>query len=327
MQRKSIFTILGVMLAVVVTSLTLVFTVGPIVSADDESENEIPIYTLDKWDDFVIDENYVIRGISDSFYEQWIEQYDGSYTKYGLLFNAGAYPFEIKIVIPEDVREIAPNGIFYAIRMYITSLQLPSTLTTIGEYGLVEVGSECGIIIPNNVTSVGYNAFNYGSDVYCECSEEYANEHWNSNWKGDGSNVVIWNCNRTITFDTVGGNTIAEQKVCVDHYAVAPTNPIRDGFAFQYWYASDENTPFDFENEQVTDNMTLTAKWEAVATQNNENQNQENNQNQNNETTNNEIVSAEKKNNPLMAWIGGGIAAGLGVICGAAIVVAKKRRK
>ena len=359
MQRKSIFTILGVMLAVVVTSLTLVFAVGPMVSADDEND-EPKIGLLDKAEYFNITyEDYndelgyapvVLSGLS-LLGDEYIGRCD-----YVRCENFD----KLCVVVPDGVTEIRgftdwPYGYYtyfgafsyfnseekgqyyYNYATYaVTSVILPDTLRVINFWAFY--GSQIeSIILPANITTIGYNPNYYGVDsifcgcnnlttIYCECSQEFAQEHWNPSWKGDCDARVVWNCNKTITFNTNGGNeTITDQTVCVDHYAVAPETPTRENYVFRYWYTTDENTPFDFENEQVTDNMTLTAKWEAVVTQNNENQNQENNQN--NETANNEVASAEKKFNPLMAWIGGGIAAGLSVICGVAIVVAKKRRK
>ncbi len=228
----------------------------------------------------------------------------------------------------------------------ISGIDIPDSITNIYGYAFYNrsgLSSLNSIIIPDSVIDVGYGIFKDCSKltkVYCETENPAPNiapDGWSDYWNAVRSYYaqeenepkyefpdVIWNCNRTITFNTDGGSVVEDQKVCVDHYAVAPENPTRENYVFQYWYTTDENTPFDFEHEQVIDNMTLTAKWEPVASQNNENQN--NNEVANNETSNNVISSDEKKFNPVMAWIGGGTAAGLGLLGTAAIVVTKRRK-
>ena len=387
MQRKSIFTILGVMLAVVVTSLALVFTVGPKVSAEQSRQ---PFLEIADEDDFIIDENGVLSGFTENAYNK-LSQCFGKGSSGEFCYDGDNY-CEVHVKIPEKVTCIGDGygNVFRAdeggydrrFEHLVTEVSLPSNLLAINNYAFANCYNLTSIVIPDKVTDIGHNAFNYcclgfikigksvisiGDEaffsavsfysiiipdsvetmgervfgdckikrVYCEATEKPTG--WDNNWfdgysnwyDDEGSHVVdiIFGCNKTVTFNTDGGSVVADQKVCRDHYASKPTDPTRNGFVFQYWYTTDEDTPFDFENEQVTDNMTLTAKWEPVATQNNENQNQENNQNQNNETTNHENANNGKKFNPVMAWIGGGIAAGLSVICGAAIVVAKKRRK
>ena len=46
-----------------------------------------------------------------------------------------------------------------------TSITLPSTLKTIGDYAFYYCGSLTGITIPNSVTSIGKNAFEYCSSL------------------------------------------------------------------------------------------------------------------------------------------------------------------
>ena len=361
MQQKSIFAILGVMLAVVVTSLALVFTVGPKL---DAAQLHFPIMEISDEDDFIVDENGVFMCFSDDVGKKIKDNFEHIGCDFYGPSEINEIHTEIHVEIPDKVTEVNGDWVYSIFRCSnmvffnkaVTKVILPKNLKVIGEgafYGCTGLTSitipdsveiigkqafeECynlaEVIIPSGVTSVGWGAFiscNINT-IYCEANTKP--DEWNENWnykthyEKNGRYNVIWDCNKSVTFDTNSGNeTITNQTVCVDHYISKPTDPTRNGFAFQYWYTTDENTPFDFANEPVTDNMTLTAKWEAVSSQNNENQNQENNANQNNETTNND-VSIEKKNNLLMAWIGGGIAAGLSVICGTAIVVAKKRRK
>ena len=70
----------------------------------------------------------------------------------------------------------------------------------------------------------------------------------------------------TITFNSMGGSSIAAQKVQSGQKAVAPANPTRSGYSFNGWYTStdDGNTlsssAYDF-NSEVTSDITLYAKW------------------------------------------------------------------
>jgi uncharacterized repeat protein (TIGR02543 family) len=42
--------------------------------------------------------------------------------------------------------------------------------------------------------------------------------------------------------------------------AAKPTDPIRDGYVFNYWYNTATNTEWDFNNT-ITENIILKAKW------------------------------------------------------------------
>lgn len=68
----------------------------------------------------------------------------------------------------------------------------------------------------------------------------------------------------TVTFDSDGGSTVTEQKVLRGQKATAPTEPTKTGYSFNGWYNG--NTPYDFANTPVTENITLTAKWAKVVT-------------------------------------------------------------
>ena len=63
----------------------------------------------------------------------------------------------------------------------------------------------------------------------------------------------------TVKFDTAGGNTIADKTVEKGSTVAKPENPKRDGYTFIAWYHND--TQFNFSTT-ITNNITLTAKWE-----------------------------------------------------------------
>lgn len=64
----------------------------------------------------------------------------------------------------------------------------------------------------------------------------------------------------TIIFDTNGGNTIKPMVVQPNSKIDLPT-PIKDGFVFSGWYL-DENFDIKYEQEELTQDITLYALWE-----------------------------------------------------------------
>ena len=68
----------------------------------------------------------------------------------------------------------------------------------------------------------------------------------------------------TVTFDSAGGTSVALQTVESGKKATEPTAPERAGYEFLGWYLGDEK--WSFVGYVVTDNMTLTAKWETAVT-------------------------------------------------------------
>lgn len=67
----------------------------------------------------------------------------------------------------------------------------------------------------------------------------------------------------TLTFDTgVEGIDVDPVTGYYDSYFPDPeVTPERWGYTFAYWYADDENVPYDFDATLVTGDLTLNAKW------------------------------------------------------------------
>ncbi len=63
----------------------------------------------------------------------------------------------------------------------------------------------------------------------------------------------------TVTFDTAGGNVIANQNVIHGAYVTQPSAPQKKGYTFKGWKVN--NAAFDF-NTPVTQAFTITADWE-----------------------------------------------------------------
>ena len=74
-----------------------------------------------------------------------------------------------------------------------------------------------------------------------------------------------WNINKyTVTFNAYGGTPVPPaQEVEYGHTATKPADPTLKGYTFAFWYLGEDEqnaTAYDF-NTPVTENITLTAKW------------------------------------------------------------------
>ena len=67
----------------------------------------------------------------------------------------------------------------------------------------------------------------------------------------------------TVTFNTMGGSTVASQTLASGSYAARPKTPLKDNFVFDGWYTdTDYNNPFDITATPIVSDITLYAKWE-----------------------------------------------------------------
>lgn len=87
-------------------------------------------------------------------------------------------------------------------------------------------------------------------------------------WEADGSAVMDSDkigeiaAIRTVTFDTDGGSSVADQLVFNGGKATAPANPTKDTKTFAGWYKDAElTTVFDFATDIITADTTIYAKW------------------------------------------------------------------
>lgn len=68
----------------------------------------------------------------------------------------------------------------------------------------------------------------------------------------------------TVTFDSDGGTSIDPQTVEEGGKVTKPTDPTKTGNTFDGWYGDiGLSTPWDFDSDTVTENITLHAKWVA----------------------------------------------------------------
>ena len=67
----------------------------------------------------------------------------------------------------------------------------------------------------------------------------------------------------TVTFDTDGAGEIPSQTIAHGEKATKPTDPTKDGYTFLGWYFGED--VWSFIGYVVTEDMTLTAKWEEIS--------------------------------------------------------------
>jgi len=66
----------------------------------------------------------------------------------------------------------------------------------------------------------------------------------------------------TVTFNSQGGSAVDSQNVIEEGPVTEPPDPTRDGYTFSGWYKESEcNNLWDFENDTVTEIVTLWADW------------------------------------------------------------------
>ena len=235
------------------------------------------------------------------------------------------------VKLPSNIDAISAE-MFYMCENLI-SVEIPDSVVSIGDEAFSYCANLKLVKIPDSVDLTSEMCFMYSNEnlkIYCGRSKEYANEHWGENWclinseyhMSDGSYTyyyanVVYDCNKNIIFDTQDGTAVESQIVCVDSLVAKPTAPTKDGYEFKGWFIGDEE--YDFATP-VTEDMTLTAKWEAVQTQPEQPET---------ETPTEENAEVNNQNNAgLIAGLVG-TSAGILIIAGivVGIMIAKRRRK
>lgn len=116
---------------------------------------------------------------------------------------------------------------------------------------------------PTAPTREGYDFAGWYTDATLAENTKY---DFKSPVKADLTLYAKWTIQkRTLTFVPNGGSEVASQTVDWGSQATKPADPTREGFTFAGWYTDKELTqPYDF-SQPVRDDLTLYAKWDAVA--------------------------------------------------------------
>ena len=79
--------------------------------------------------------------------------------------------------------------------------------------------------------------------------------------KNDGQSSDVGDDSFVVSFDSCGGSYIESQTVKNGRKARIPSQPKKDGYTFEGWYYNDEK--WSFSENEITEDVTLVAKWSA----------------------------------------------------------------
>lgn len=118
---------------------------------------------------------------------------------------------------------------------------------------------------PENPTRAGYTFIGWYQDAAYTAAWDFAADTVTADttiyakWEKDKEPEATY---YTVSFDAVGGTTVAGQKVKEGELAKKPKDPTRTGYTFAGWYQDAAYTAaWDFAKDTVSENTTLYAKW------------------------------------------------------------------
>lgn len=77
--------------------------------------------------------------------------------------------------------------------------------------------------------------------------------------------IAVWDTYYTVTFDTLGGSSVAPQTLLPGSKVTEPAPaPTKSDYSFAGWTLNGE--PWDFSSDVVTESITLTAVWKPILT-------------------------------------------------------------
>ncbi|MFC5467394.1 InlB B-repeat-containing protein [Cohnella suwonensis] len=124
-----------------------------------------------------------------------------------------------------------------------------------------DVSSGSTITEPTAPTRSGYTFDGWHADEETTDSWDFSTEQVTA----DITLFAKWTALATyaITFDEAEGSAVSDlSNVVTGSKIAAPTTPTRQGYTFDGWYKeSAHTTAWDFDNDTVTSNITLYAKW------------------------------------------------------------------
>lgn len=123
------------------------------------------------------------------------------------------------------------------------------------------------IVIPNGrvssvdtITYADNTAIAYNTTLFC-APDSTENEATHYEYIQKASTPIV---THTVTFNSDGGSEVASQTVEDGVTATRPADPTKTDYTFGGWFKEDTlTTEWDFDNDKVTEDITLYAKWEA----------------------------------------------------------------
>lgn len=178
---------------------------------------------------------------------------------------------EVKFAANSQLKILGTSAFSHA--KGLKSIELPEGLTTIKNCAFADCNVLESVTIPASVTTIMEHMFDNPSNPTGGCpmlkTVKYAGtkEQWDKINLAENNDILTSTlevlCN--ITFDVNGyGTAPADQTVYTgDKLEVA--EPTAAGYTFGGWYTDKELTKaFDVENDTVSGDTTLYAKWEAI---------------------------------------------------------------
>ena len=174
---------------------------------------------------------------------------DGNTGSYFMWLDGNGNSYAPGASVPADVTELTVQ---WTAPTYTVTLNAGDG--TINSGNVTEYTYGVGATLPTDVTRTGYTFKGWydnenltGNPVTAISNTETGNkEYW-----------AKWEINQyTITFDTVGGSTVASITQDYGTAIAAPANPTREGYTFIGW---DKEIP----STMPAENMIITAKWKV----------------------------------------------------------------
>ncbi|MFJ7733345.1 InlB B-repeat-containing protein [Lysinibacillus sp. NPDC097231] len=196
------------------------------------------------------------------------------------LISIGAYAFSGNVLKSINI----PNSVIYIgnhafSNNDIVSVNFPDGMEIIGDSAFAGNDIE-NIDIPASVKSIGGNAFshNYIKDVRIHSKDVeighdafighdpnaiiHAPNPSTSKDYAEKSNIKFQVLKFTVLFETNGGTSVESQYIELDKKVSEPNSSIKPGYELDGWYKDSSFTePWKFNNDVITANTTLYAKW------------------------------------------------------------------
>ena len=179
---------------------------------------------------------------------------------------------EVKFAANSQLKILGTSAFSHA--KGLKSIELPEGLTTIKNCAFADCNVLESVTIPASVTTIMEHMFDNPSNPTGGCpmlkTVKYAGtkEQWDKINLAENNDILTSTlevlCN--ITFDVNGyGTTPADQTVYTGDKLVKVAEPTAAGYTFGGWYTDKELTKaFDVENDTVSGDTTLYAKWKAI---------------------------------------------------------------
>ena len=179
---------------------------------------------------------------------------------------------EVKFAANSQLKILGTSAFSHA--KGLKSIELPEGLTTIKNCAFADCNVLESVTIPASVTTIMEHMFDNPSNPTGGCpmlkTVKYAGtkEQWDKINLAENNDILTSTlevlCN--ITFDVNGyGTAPADQTVYTGDKLVKVAEPTAVGYTFGGWYTDKELTKaFDVENDTVSGDTTLYAKWKAI---------------------------------------------------------------